>query len=84
MLTGFGSAGMIGQADCVISIDAKRGELCGRLLVGGNHGMDAVIPFTFEDGVFTLWTRQKLQPTGSSPDEAATIAALTDHPDRCT
>ena len=81
MLAGIGSAGMIGQADCVISIDAKRGESCGRLLVGGNHGMDAVIPFTFEDGVFTL---DEVEASNYlfSRDEAATIAALTDHPDR--
>ena len=83
MLAGIGSAGMNAQADSVISIDAKRGDSCGRLLVGGNHAPDSVIPFTFEDGIFLL-DEKELTGDRLTRDEEATVAALTDHPEGCT
>ena len=54
MLSAIGSTGMVGQADSVVSIDRKRGDSTGKLLIGGNHAPESAIPFFFENGIFTL------------------------------
>jgi len=82
-LNPIGSAGMVAQADCLITIDRKRGHPEGKLFVGGNHAKDAVLPVVFEDGMFQLGegtaTLDRL-----TPEEERTLEVLAKHPGGCT
>jgi hypothetical protein len=83
MLNAIGSTGMVGQADCIVSIDRKRGDSAGKLWIGGNHAPESVIPFIFENGTFSLAEGQaaidRLTPT-----EEKTLAILAKYPEGCT
>jgi hypothetical protein len=54
MLNAIGSTGMVAQADSVLSIERKRGDEKGKVLIAGNHAKDAAIPVVFVGGVFSL------------------------------
>jgi len=82
-LNPIGSTGMVAQADCLITIDRKRGHPEGKLFVGGNHAKDAVLPVIFEDGVFRLGEGE-ISPDRLTPDEEKTMAVLKLHPEGCT
>lgn len=79
MLNGIGSTGMIGQADCVVSIDRKRGDTAGKLWIGGNHAPETAIPFLFENGTFTLAEGQAAIDR-LSPTEEKVMAVLKGYP----
>ncbi len=80
MLNAIGSTGMVGQADCIISIDRKRGDTAGKLWIGGNHAAESAIPFTFENGIFAL-AEGPAAVDRLTPDEEKTVIALQGHPE---
>jgi len=82
-LNPIGSTGMVAQADCLISIDGKRGDPTGRVYVGGNHGKDAVIGFVFENGIFKLGETE-ISADRLTPDEEKTLSILSQNPGGCT
>lgn len=83
MLSAIGSTGMIGQADCVVSIDRKRGDAQGKLYLGGNHAPETAISFLFENGMFKLAEGQAAVEH-LSRDEEKTLSVLKGHPDGAT
>jgi hypothetical protein len=50
-----GSQGIVGAADCVISLQRKRGNTAGRLVITGRDISDSYIDIRFNDGV---WVKQ--------------------------
>jgi len=83
MLNSIGSTGMVGQADCVVSIDRKRGDSGGKLWIGGNHAPDTAVPFFFENGIFSLAEGQGAVEHLSTEEER-TLAVLDNHPEGCS
>jgi hypothetical protein len=83
MLNAIGSTGMVGQADCIISIDRKRGDPAGKLWIGGNHVAESMIPFIFENGLFVL-SEGDAAGDRLTQDEEKTLTALQDHPEGST
>lgn len=83
MLNAIGSTGMVAQADCVISIDRRRGEAAGRIFTAGNHAKDSVISVVFEDGLFKLGEGE-IRTDRLTPDEEKTMGVLARHPEGAT
>ncbi|GHU43845.1 hypothetical protein FACS1894190_14720 [Spirochaetia bacterium] len=50
-----GSQGIVGAADCIISLQRKRGDSAGKLVITGRDISDSYINIVFDDGV---WRRQ--------------------------
>jgi hypothetical protein len=82
-LNPIGSAGMVAQADSLITIDRKRGDAAGKLFIGGNHAKDAVLSVVFEDGVFRLG-EGAISADRLTPNEERTLAVLAQHLEGCT
>jgi len=83
MLNAIGSTGMVAQADCIISIDRKRGDAAGKLFIGGNHAPDAAIPIHFENGIFALG-EGPANLDRLTPSEEKTLDILAKYPEGCT
>jgi len=82
-LNPIGSTGMVAQADSLITIDRKRGDLAGKLFVGGNHVKDTAISILFEDGLFKLGEGE-ISMDRLTPDQEKTLTVLAQHPEGCT
>lgn len=68
MSAALGTTGLTGQADCVLSLERKRGETGGKLYVGGNHGREEALSLEFNDCQWTLGNTT-LSPGLSRSDE---------------
>jgi len=80
MLAAIGSTGMVGQADCVISIDRRRGDTSGKILIGGNHAPESAIPFMFDNGMFIPGeSREAIDRL--TPTEVKVVKALEKNPE---
>jgi hypothetical protein len=80
MLGPIGSTGLVGQADCVLALDRKRGENVAKLFIGGNHGHEETLSVSFDDCRWTLLGQGKEAPQLAASDSAV-VQLLEAHPE---